>query len=97
MSFVLCCVDGENYSQSACDYAVLISNNLNLPLKFLNIVEHSSKSDILDLSGNIKLGEKDDMLEQKAQEEGIKSKLAIKEGKELLVSLKKKSFNIFFK
>ena len=38
MSFVLCCVDGENYSQSACDYAVLISNNLNLPLKFLNIV-----------------------------------------------------------
>ena len=43
MSFVLCCVDGENYSQSACDYAVLISNNLNLPLKFLNIVEHSSK------------------------------------------------------
>jgi hypothetical protein len=91
MNFVLCCVDGENYSQSACDYAVLISNNLNLPLKFLNIVEHSSKSDILDLSGNIKLGEKDDMLEQKAQEEGIKSKLAIKEGKELLISLKKRA------
>ena len=62
-----------------------------LPLKFLNIVEHSSKSDILDLSGNIKLGEKDDMLEQKAQEEGIKSKLAIKEGKELLISLKKRA------
>jgi hypothetical protein len=91
MSFVLCCVDGENYSQSACDYAVLISNNMNLPLKFLNIVEHSSKSDTLDLSGNIKLGEKDDILEQRAQEEGIKSKLAIKEGKELLVSLKKRA------
>jgi len=91
MSFVLCCVDGENYSQSACDYAVLISNNMNLPLKFLNIVEHSSKSDTLDLSGNIKLGEKDDILEQRAQEEGVRSKLAIKEGKELLVSLKKRA------
>lgn len=91
MSFVLCCVDGENYSQSACDYAVLISNNMNLPLKFLNIVEHSSKSDTLDLSGNIKLGEKDDILEKSAQEEAVRSKLAIKEGKELLVSLKKRA------
>jgi nucleotide-binding universal stress UspA family protein len=91
MSYVLCCVDGKNYSQSACDYAVLISNNMNLPLKFLNIVEHSSKSDILDLSGNIKLGEKDDILEQRAQEEAIKSKIAIKEGKELLVTLKKRA------
>lgn len=91
MSFVLCCVDGENYSQSACDYAVLISNNMNLPLKFLNIVEHSSKSDTLDLSGNIKLGEKDDILEQRTKEESIKSKVAIKEGKELLVTLKKRA------
>lgn len=91
MSYVLCCVDGKNYSQSACDYAVLISNNMNLPLKFLNIVEHSSKSDKLDLSGNIKLGEKDDILEQRAEEEAIKSKLAIKEGKELLVTLKKRA------
>lgn len=91
MSFVLCCVDGENYSQSACDYAVMISNNMKLPLKFLNIIEHSSKSEKLDLSGNIKLGEKDDILEQRVEEEAIKSKLAIKEGKELLVSLKKRA------
>ena len=91
MSYVLCCVDGKNYSQSACDYAVMISNNLNLPLKFLNIIEHSSKSDNLDLSGNIKLGEKDDILEQRTQEEAIKSKSAIKEGKELLVTLKKRA------
>jgi nucleotide-binding universal stress UspA family protein len=91
MSYVLCCVDGKNYSQSACDYAVMISNNMKLPLKFLNIIEHSSKSEKLDLSGNIKLGEKDDILEQRVEEEAIKSKLAIKEGKELLVSLKKRA------
>ena len=72
MSFILCCVDGKNYSQSACDYAVMISNNMKLPLKILNIVEHSSKSDKLDLSGNIKLGEKDDILEKLANDEAIK-------------------------
>lgn len=91
MSYVLCCVEGENLSQSICDYAVLISNNMELPLKFLNIIEHSSKSDKLDLSGNIKLGEKDDILEKLTLEEAARSKLAIKKGKELLISLKEKA------
>ena len=91
MSFILCCVDGKNYSQSACDYAVMISNNMKLPLKILNVIEHSSKSDILDLSGNIKLGEKDDILEKLTNEESIKSKQIIKEGKDLLLALKEKA------
>lgn len=91
MSYILCCVDGKNYSQSACDYAVLISNNMKLPLKFLNIIEHSSKSEKLDLSGNIKLGEKDDILEELTKEEATRSKCAIKEGKELLNSLKQRA------
>lgn len=91
MSCVLCCVDGKNYSQSACDYAVMISNNMKLPLKILNVIEHSSKSDILDLSGNIKLGEKDDILEKLTNEESIKSKQIIKEGKDLLLALKEKA------
>ena len=91
MSCVLCCVDGKNYSQSACDYAVMISNNMKLPLKILNVIEHSSKSDILDLSGNIKLGEKDDILEKLTNEESIKSKQIIKDRKDHLLALKKKA------
>ena len=91
MSCVLCCVDGKNYSQSACDYAVMISNNMKLPLKILNVIEHSSKSDILDLSGNIKQNKKDDILEKLTNEESIKSKQIIKEGKDLLLALKEKA------
>ncbi|NCB10639.1 MAG: universal stress protein [Erysipelotrichia bacterium] len=91
MSCVLCCVDGKNYSQSVCDYAVMISNNMKLPLKILNIVEHSSKPDKLDLSGNIKLGEKDNILEKMTNDEAIKSKNLIKEGKDLLLALKEKA------
>ena len=91
MSYVLCCVDGKNYSQSACDYAVMISNNMSLPLRFLNIIEHSSKSKNLNLSGNIKLGEKDDMLEEFTNEEASRSKDAIKDGKELLNTLKQRA------
>jgi len=91
MSYVLCCVDGKNYSQSACDYAVMISNNMSLPLRFLNIIEHSSKVEKLNLSGNIKLGEKDDLLQEYTNEEATKSQCAIKTGKELLNSLKEKA------
>jgi len=94
MSCVLCCVDGKNFSQSVCDYAVMISNNMKLPLKILNIVEHTSKSDELDLSGNIKLGEKDDILEKLTNEEAIRSKNIIKEGKDLLLALKEKALII---
>ncbi|WP_368029399.1 universal stress protein [Arcobacter sp. s6] len=91
MSCILCCVDGKSYSQSACDYAVMISNNMKLPLKILNVIEHSSKSNLLDLSGNIKLGEKDDILEKMTNEEATRSKNIIKEGKDLLLSLKEKA------
>lgn len=91
MSYILCCVDGENYSQSTCDYAVLISNNMNLPLRFLHIIEHSSKSKNLNLSGNISLGEKDDMLEEFTNEEALRNKNTIKEGRTLLDSLKQRA------
>jgi len=91
MSYILCCIDGKNYSQSACDYAVHISNNMNLPLRFLHIIEHTSKSDSLDLSGNISLGEKDDMIEEYTNEESIKNKNLIKEGKTLLNDLKQRA------
>ena len=91
MSYILCCIDGKNYSQSACDYAVHISNNMNLPLRFLHIIEHTSKSDTLDLSGNISLGEKDDMMEEYTNEESIKNRNLIKEGKTLLNSLKQRA------
>jgi nucleotide-binding universal stress UspA family protein len=88
MKYILCCVDGKNYSEAVCDYAVMIANNMKLPIKILNVVEHKHTSEILDLSGNIKLGEKDDILEALTQEEAIESKSSIKAGRELLLTLK---------
>jgi len=87
MGMILCCVDGKNYSEAVCDYAVMIANNMNLPIKLLHVVEHKHTSSKQDLSGNIKLGEKDDILEELTKEEAIESKLAIKEGRALLEAL----------
>lgn len=69
MGYILCCVDGKNFSYDACDYAVLIANNMNLPLKFLNVVERTYSVTSIDLSGSLVLGEREEMIEELAKEE----------------------------
>ncbi|GGD38860.1 universal stress protein [Malaciobacter pacificus] len=88
MSYVLCCVDGGKYTQAIMDYAVMISNNMNLPLRLLNVVEHNHNAKQVDMSGNIGFGAKEDILEKLVNEEAKESKCAISAGKELLKSLK---------
>ncbi len=85
--FILCPVHGEHLSKSVCEYGVFVSNSAKLPLRFINIVEHHHRSKNLDLSGNIALGAKDDLLEKLSNEEEIESKTTIKSGRELLNKL----------
>lgn len=88
MSYVLCCVDGGKYTQAIMDYAVYIANNMNLPLRLLNVVEHNHNAKSVDMTGNIGLGAKEDVLKKLVQKEASDSKNAIQAGKELLKSLK---------
>ncbi|RXJ93291.1 hypothetical protein CRV00_11600 [Malaciobacter molluscorum] len=88
MGYILCCVDGKNFSYDACDYAVLIANNMNLPLKFLNVVERTYSVTSIDLSGSLVLGEREEMIEELAKEEEKECRKVKKEGKELLNELK---------
>lgn len=88
MKYVLCCVDGGVYSKDIGRYATFIANNLNLPLKLFNVVEHNHNSKSINLSGNIKLGEKDDILENLTKQEALESINNIKRGKEILKNLK---------
>lgn len=88
MKYILCCIDDSKYTKAICEYAIFISNNTNLPIKLLNVIEHNHNSKKINLSGNIGLGEKDDILNELVQEEAIESKTIIKQSKELLKSLK---------
>lgn len=89
--FILCCVDKENYSEAVCDYGVYFSDITKSPLKFLNIVEHNNSSKELDLSGNIALGAKDDLLEKLSTDEENSNKISIKKSRELLQNLETKA------
>lgn len=89
--FVLCCVDGENFNEAVCDYGVFISNSTTSPLRFLNIVEHNHNAKDLDLSGNIALGAKDDLLEKLSHDEEESSKETIKKSRELLKNIENRA------
>lgn len=84
MNKVLVCLDGSNLSKAVCDYGVEIAKKLNLPLVLLNVIEHSTISKNIDLSGNIGLGSKDDLLDELANEEMNESKQLIAKGKAVL-------------
>ena len=84
MNKVLVCLDGSKFSKAVCDYGVEIAKKLNLPLVLLNVIEHSNISKKVNLSGNIGLGSKDDLLEELANEEMNESKQLILKGKAIL-------------
>ena len=73
MNKVLVCLDGSELSKAVCDYGIFIAKNLNLPLVLLNVIEHSKISNIVDFSGNIGLGEKDELLEMLVDEDAKRS------------------------
>jgi len=81
---VLVCIDNSSYCKAACDYGVFISKLLDLPLVLLNVINHSHISKKVDLSGNIGLGSKDNLLDELSKEEHEESKELINTGKNLL-------------
>lgn len=84
MNKVLVCLDGSELSKAVCDYGIDIAKKLNLPLVLLNVIEHSHISKKVNLSGNIGLGSKDDLLNELANEEMNESKQLIAKGKAVL-------------
>jgi len=88
---IIACVDGSVLSEAVCDFGAFFSKTLQLPLELLNVVEHLHVSTHTDLSGNIGLGARDDLLESLIDEEQDESKKAISNGKTMLSNLKERA------
>lgn len=90
---ILACVDGSFLSEAVCDFGAFFSKTLKLPLELLSTIEHSHISSRVDLSGNIGLGTRDDLLETLIDEEKNESKKAITEAKNMLFDLQKRALS----
>lgn len=81
---ILVCLDGSKLSRAVCDYGIFLSKELDLPLVLLHVVEHTHTPSKLDLSGNLALGARDDLLEELVSEEMDESKKLIAKGRIVL-------------
>lgn len=88
MEKILVCIDGSKLSKAVCDYGIYIAKKLDLPLVLLNVVEHSHTTKKVNLSGNIGLGSKEDLLDELVDEEMNESKQLIAKGKTILKEMK---------
>lgn len=88
---IMACVDGSVLSEAVCDFGAFFSKTLGLSLELLNVVEHLHVSAQTNLSGNIGLGARDDLLETLIDEDKNESKKAIVEGKKMLLALQERA------
>lgn len=84
MSNVIACIDGTPVSEAVCDYASWASLRLQAPLELLHVLEKSEYPVQTNLSGNIGLGSREALLDELAELDQKRGKLAMQQGKLIL-------------
>lgn len=82
--YVLAAIDGSQFSEGVCDGAVWASQALQAPLTFLHVVDNHPQTAETDLSGHIGLGSREHLLEELAQLDERRAKVAQEQGRLML-------------
>jgi nucleotide-binding universal stress UspA family protein len=88
MAHVIACIDGSRITLAVCDYAAWASRRLDAPLNFLHVLGRSEYPIPADLSGNIGLGSREHLLQELAELDEKRSKLALEQGRLMLDAAK---------
>ncbi|WP_100751778.1 universal stress protein [Vibrio salilacus] len=87
MTNIIACIDGSSYSQSVADIGAWTSQQLSAPLTLLHVLDKSSQEADSELSGNIGLGAREQLLAELVELDEQRAKIALKHGKALLSEL----------
>ncbi|MFC7702711.1 universal stress protein [Plastorhodobacter daqingensis] len=79
-------IDGSSYAESVCDHAVWAASRLNMPVALVHVLGRRSdaSSQPADLSGNLSLGARSDLMEKLARLDEERAALARERGRALL-------------
>ena len=88
MSHVIACIDGSSITLAVCDYAAWASRQMDAPLNFLHVLGKSEYPIPADLSGNIGLGSREHLLQELAELDEKRSKVALEQGRLMLEAAK---------
>ncbi|WP_368192270.1 universal stress protein [Aeromonas sp. s8] len=86
MKNIFACIDGSLAMTAVCDAAAWASINTGLPITLLHVLEKSEFEGHSDLSGNIGLGSRELLLQELAELDHQRSRLAHEQGRILLNS-----------
>jgi len=84
MTNVIACIDGSNAASVVCDYAAWASQRLGAPLTLLHVLDHSRYPVSADFSGNLALGGREHLMEELADLDAKRNRLALEQGKIML-------------
>ncbi|GEM78882.1 universal stress protein [Vibrio superstes] len=87
MTNIIACIDGSSYSQSVAEIGAWTSQRLSAPLTLLHVLDKSSQEAQSELSGNIGLGAREQLLTELIELDEQRAKVALKHGKALLSEL----------
>jgi nucleotide-binding universal stress UspA family protein len=88
MSQVIACIDGSSITLAVCDYAAWASRQMDAPLNFLHVLGRSEYPIPADLSGNIGLGSREHLLQELAELDEKRSRVALEQGRLMLDAAK---------
>ncbi|TBW56428.1 universal stress protein [Marinobacter halodurans] len=84
MSQVVACIDGSRSTTAVCDYAAWASQRLDAPLTLFHVLDHARYPTEPDLAGSIGLGSREHLLEELAELDQKRSRLALEQGRHML-------------
>lgn len=88
MKNVIACIDGSRITSAVCDYAAWASRRLDAPLEFLHVLGRSEYPIPVDLSGTIGLDSREQLLQELAELDEKRSRLALEQGRLMLDAAK---------
>lgn len=83
---VMAAIDGSKFSEGVCDYAAWASLALGSPLTFLHVVDNHSQHAETNLTGNIGLGSREHLLQELADLDEQRAKVAQEQGRIMLAA-----------
>ncbi|WP_429009678.1 universal stress protein [Aeromonas allosaccharophila] len=84
MTNIFACIDGSPAMTAVCDAAAWAAANTGLPVTLLHVLEKNQFGGESDLSGNIGLGSREQLLKELAELDHQRSRLAHEQGRMLL-------------
>lgn len=84
MSKLIACIDASRIAPAVCDFAAWASRRMDAPLEFLHVLPRAGRPLATDLSGNIGLGSQEHLLQELAELDEKRGRLALEQGRHLL-------------